>query len=85
MGAVVWFGGISIATLTYPHHYAFAAVMMYLGSAYFLAARRGPHAARPPAAPAAAHEVATAGTPTAAAPDTPATQPERSAAGADTR
>lgn len=37
IGTVVWIGGISIGTLTYPHHYPFVAVMLYAGSAYFVA------------------------------------------------
>jgi phosphatidylcholine synthase len=36
-GATCWIGGISVGTLSYPHHYVFAAVMMWVGSAYFIA------------------------------------------------
>ncbi len=45
VGATVWIGGISIGTLTYPHHYVFVAVMLWAGSAYFvvLAAIRWRH------------------------------------------
>jgi phosphatidylcholine synthase len=37
VAATVWIGGISIATFTLPHHYHFVRVMMYIGSAYFIA------------------------------------------------
>jgi phosphatidylcholine synthase len=35
-GATCWIGGISIGTLTLPHHYHFVRVMLYVGSAYFI-------------------------------------------------
>jgi phosphatidylcholine synthase len=35
-GSSLWIGGISIGTLTLPHHYHFVRVMLYLGSAYFV-------------------------------------------------
>jgi phosphatidylcholine synthase len=37
VATVVWIGGISIGTLTYPHHYRWVAVMLWVGSAYFIA------------------------------------------------
>jgi phosphatidylcholine synthase len=36
VGATVWIGGISIGTITYPHHYYFVRIMLYVGSAYFI-------------------------------------------------
>ena len=35
-GSALWIGGISIGTLTLPHHYHFVRVMLYLGSSYFV-------------------------------------------------
>ncbi|WP_375493004.1 CDP-alcohol phosphatidyltransferase family protein [uncultured Jatrophihabitans sp.] len=37
VATVCWIGGISVGTLTYPHHYVVAAVLMWAGSAYFVA------------------------------------------------
>ncbi len=37
VAAVVWFGGITIGSFAYPHHYAFVRVMLLAGSAYFIA------------------------------------------------
>jgi phosphatidylcholine synthase len=37
VGATVWIGGMSIGAFTYPHHYEFVRVMLYVGSAYFIA------------------------------------------------
>ncbi len=36
VGATVWIGGISIGALSYPDHYFITAVMLYVGSAYFI-------------------------------------------------
>jgi phosphatidylcholine synthase len=36
VGATVWIGGIAIGTITYPHHYYFVRIMLYVGSAYFI-------------------------------------------------
>lgn len=36
LGTVCWIGGISVGTIALPHHLIVAAVMMWVGSAYFI-------------------------------------------------
>jgi phosphatidylcholine synthase len=36
-GATCWIGGVAVGTLAYPTHYYFVRIMLYVGSAYFLA------------------------------------------------
>jgi len=37
VGTILWVGGVAIGTVAYPTHYYFVRVMIYLGSAYFIA------------------------------------------------
>jgi len=37
LGTVLWIGGTAVGTVTYPDRYYFVRVMIYLGSAYFIA------------------------------------------------
>ena len=37
INTLIWIGGVVIGTLTYPHHYYFVRIMLYVGSASFVA------------------------------------------------
>jgi phosphatidylcholine synthase len=37
VATVLWMGGIAAGTFAYPHHYVWVAVMLWAGSAYFVA------------------------------------------------
>jgi phosphatidylcholine synthase len=37
VGSVFWIGGVTVGMFTYDHHYYFVRVMIYIGSAYFVA------------------------------------------------